>query len=58
MNSVSNQEKVCELSSEKEALNEKLQAEEERRRRILTDKNLVRTQHTSETVTKSSAGWS
>ncbi|XP_035030369.1 microtubule-associated tumor suppressor 1 homolog isoform X2 [Hippoglossus stenolepis] len=33
-------EKISELSAEKEALNEKLQAEEERRRRILTDKNL------------------
>ncbi|XP_071388858.1 microtubule-associated tumor suppressor 1 homolog A-like [Centroberyx affinis] len=33
-------EKIAELSSEKEALNEKLRAEEERRRRILTDKNL------------------
>ncbi|GAA6225840.1 microtubule-associated tumor suppressor 1-like isoform X2 [Lates japonicus] len=33
-------EKVSELSAEREALNEKLQAEEERRKRILTDKNL------------------
>ncbi|XP_060941655.1 microtubule-associated tumor suppressor 1 homolog [Limanda limanda] len=33
-------EKISELSAEKEALNEKLKAEEERRRRILTDKNL------------------
>ncbi|XP_070835253.1 microtubule-associated tumor suppressor 1 homolog isoform X2 [Chaetodon trifascialis] len=33
-------EKVCELSAEKEALNEKLKAEEERRKHILSDKNL------------------
>ncbi|XP_068583736.1 microtubule-associated tumor suppressor 1 homolog isoform X2 [Cebidichthys violaceus] len=33
-------EKICELSAEKGALNEKLKAEEERRRQILTDKNL------------------
>ncbi|XP_018556450.1 microtubule-associated tumor suppressor 1 isoform X2 [Lates calcarifer] len=33
-------EKVSELSAEREALNEKLQAEEERRKRMLTDKNL------------------
>uniref|UniRef100_A0A8C4FCS8 Microtubule associated tumor suppressor 1b n=1 Tax=Dicentrarchus labrax TaxID=13489 RepID=A0A8C4FCS8_DICLA len=33
-------EKVSELSVEKEALNEKLKAEEERRKRILSDKNL------------------
>ncbi|XP_074484527.1 uncharacterized protein LOC141763721 isoform X2 [Sebastes fasciatus] len=33
-------EKICELSAEKEALNEKLRAEEERRRLILSDKNL------------------
>ncbi|KAM9857669.1 uncharacterized protein ACBR49_001281 [Aulostomus maculatus] len=33
-------ERICELSAEKEALNEKLNAEEERRRRILSDKNL------------------
>ncbi|XP_035492626.2 microtubule-associated tumor suppressor 1 homolog isoform X2 [Scophthalmus maximus] len=33
-------EKITELSAEKEALNERLQAEEERRKRILTDKNL------------------
>lgn len=38
----SSQEKITELSAEKEALNERLQAEEERRKRILTDKNLVR----------------
>lgn len=35
------QEQVSELSAEKEALNEKLKAEEERRKRILSDKNLV-----------------
>uniref|UniRef100_A0A3P8VSI7 Microtubule associated tumor suppressor 1b n=1 Tax=Cynoglossus semilaevis TaxID=244447 RepID=A0A3P8VSI7_CYNSE len=34
------QERICELSAEKEALGERLQEEEERRRRILTDKNL------------------
>lgn len=39
----SHQEKVSELSAEKEALNEKLRAEEERRKNILSDKNLVRT---------------
>ncbi|XP_065806153.1 microtubule-associated tumor suppressor 1 homolog isoform X2 [Labrus bergylta] len=33
-------EKVSELSAEKDALNEKLKAEEERRRHILSDKNL------------------
>ncbi|KAM6941680.1 microtubule-associated tumor suppressor 1 homolog A isoform 2-T2 [Lycodopsis pacificus] len=33
-------ENICELSAEKGALNEKLKAEEERRRQILTDKNL------------------
>ncbi|XP_042340247.1 microtubule-associated tumor suppressor 1 homolog [Plectropomus leopardus] len=33
-------EKISELSAEKEALNEKLKAEEERRKQILTDKNL------------------
>ncbi|XP_054460390.1 microtubule-associated tumor suppressor 1 homolog isoform X4 [Anoplopoma fimbria] len=33
-------EKICELSAEKGAMNEKLKAEEERRRQILTDKNL------------------
>ncbi|XP_040001663.1 microtubule-associated tumor suppressor 1 homolog [Xiphias gladius] len=33
-------EKISGLSAEKEALNEKLQAEEEKRKRILTDKNL------------------
>ncbi|XP_023287142.1 protein piccolo-like isoform X2 [Seriola lalandi dorsalis] len=33
-------EKISELSAEKEALNEKLQAEEERRKWIQTDKNL------------------
>ncbi|KAK2815551.1 hypothetical protein Q5P01_026018 [Channa striata] len=33
-------EKISELSAENELLNEKLQAEEERRKRILTDKNL------------------
>ncbi|XP_068448099.1 microtubule-associated tumor suppressor 1 homolog isoform X2 [Clinocottus analis] len=33
-------EKICELSAEKGALSEKLKAEEERRRQILTDKNL------------------
>ncbi|XP_031722907.1 microtubule-associated tumor suppressor 1 homolog isoform X2 [Anarrhichthys ocellatus] len=33
-------ESICELSAEKGALNEKLKAEEERRRQILTDKNL------------------
>ncbi|XP_071361832.1 microtubule-associated tumor suppressor 1 homolog isoform X2 [Trachinotus anak] len=33
-------EKISELSAEKVALNEKLQAEEERRKRILSDKNL------------------
>ncbi|XP_026214612.1 microtubule-associated tumor suppressor 1 homolog isoform X2 [Anabas testudineus] len=33
-------EKISELSAEREALNEKLQAEEERRKRLLTDKNL------------------
>lgn len=38
----SHQEKVSELSAEKEALNEKLKAEEERRKHILSDKNLVR----------------
>lgn len=37
------QEKVSELSAEKEALNEKLKAEEERRKQILGDKSLVRT---------------
>ncbi|KAM3864696.1 uncharacterized protein ACN63O_010371 [Diretmus argenteus] len=37
---VSLSEKISELSSEKEALNEKLKAEEERRWRILSDKNL------------------
>lgn len=36
------QEKISELSAEKEALSEKLKAEEERRMRILTDKNLVK----------------
>ncbi|KAI3352635.1 hypothetical protein L3Q82_019220 [Scortum barcoo] len=38
-------EKVSDLSAEKEALNEKLKAEEERRRRILCDKN-VKDSHT------------
>ncbi|XP_031168946.1 microtubule-associated tumor suppressor 1 homolog isoform X2 [Sander lucioperca] len=33
-------EKISELSAEKAALNEKLKAEEERRKQILTDKNL------------------
>ncbi|KAM7393553.1 hypothetical protein PAMP_020416 [Pampus punctatissimus] len=33
-------EKISELSAEKEDLNEKLKAEEERRKRILSDKNL------------------
>lgn len=37
----SHQEKVSELSAQKEALNEKLKAEEERRKHILSDKNLV-----------------
>ncbi|XP_024914248.1 microtubule-associated tumor suppressor 1 homolog A-like [Cynoglossus semilaevis] len=37
---VSLSERICELSAEKEALGERLQEEEERRRRILTDKNL------------------
>lgn len=41
--SPSPQEKVSELAAEKEVLNEKLKAEEERRRHILGDKNLVRT---------------
>ncbi|XP_010786873.1 microtubule-associated tumor suppressor 1 homolog, partial [Notothenia coriiceps] len=34
------QEKISELCAEKEALSEKLRAEEERRKQILTDKNL------------------
>ncbi|XP_028998786.1 microtubule-associated tumor suppressor 1 homolog isoform X2 [Betta splendens] len=33
-------EQLCELSAEKASLSEKLQAEEEKRRRILSDKNL------------------
>nr|XP_020442637.1 microtubule-associated tumor suppressor 1 homolog isoform X1 [Monopterus albus]XP_020442638.1 microtubule-associated tumor suppressor 1 homolog isoform X1 [Monopterus albus] len=33
-------EKISELSAEKQALNEQLQAEEEKRKRILSDKNL------------------
>lgn len=43
----SHQEKVSELSAEKEVLHEKLKAEEERRKHILSDKNLVRTVSTS-----------
>lgn len=39
---VSHQEKISELSAENEDLNEKLKAEEERRKRILSDKNLVK----------------
>lgn len=35
------QEKLSELAAEKEDLSEKLRAEEERRKSILTDKNLV-----------------
>lgn len=44
--SPSSQEKVSELSAEKEALSEKLKAEEERRKQIL-DKSLVSLSHQS-----------
>lgn len=41
--SLSHQDKVSELSAEKEDLNERLKAEEERRKHLLGDKNLVST---------------
>ena len=41
--SLSLQDKVSELSAEKEALNDRLKVEEERRKHLLGDKNLVST---------------